>query len=78
MIQIIAMQEKLDDEFVHSRAFGRSQIGAQKGVPLSRCIGIGTGVFTMRATVGPAPIALLALGRHAVPDEPVTRTVGTA
>ena len=25
MIQIIAMQEELDDEFVHSRAFGEGQ-----------------------------------------------------
>ena len=53
-------------------------VGPQNGLPFRVRIGIGTGVFAMLPTTGPAPVALLALGRHAVPDEPVTRTVRTA
>ena len=30
MIQVMAMQEKLDDEFVHSRAFGEGQCFTNK------------------------------------------------
>ena len=97
------MQEALDDEFVHSRVFGKRQGFAHqtpetlaqgvvetldvmgwtsgiRGLVLGRRehVVITCQLITMRATAGPAPIALLALGRHAVSDEPITCIVGTA